>query len=261
MKGRGTRTVKADDLKKVTPSAQAKTHYVIVDAVGVTKSLKTASRPLDAQPSVSFRDLAMGVVMGVRDDETLSSLAARLARLDKQLQPEERHRIEEKAGVPLAKLAYDLFDAIDGDTIAAAATAATGEAEPDEAAMNAARDKLVNKAANVFNGPLVDLIENIRRDHEQTIDHDTLDTLLSAEWAGDTTENAKAIVEDFAGWLNINRDEIEALTVYFSQPARRSEVTYAIAIEGRAMSETRKIAAILVADVVGYSRLAGADEE
>jgi adenylate cyclase len=27
------------------------------------------------------------------------------------------------------------------------------------------------------------------------------------------------------------------------------------------MSETRKIAAILVADVVGYSRLAGADEE
>jgi type I restriction enzyme, R subunit len=52
MKGRGTRTVKADDLKKVTPSAQAKTHYVIVDAVGVTKSLKTASRPLDAKPSV-----------------------------------------------------------------------------------------------------------------------------------------------------------------------------------------------------------------
>jgi class 3 adenylate cyclase len=30
---------------------------------------------------------------------------------------------------------------------------------------------------------------------------------------------------------------------------------------GGAMAETRKIAAILVADVVGYSRLAGADEE
>ena len=27
------------------------------------------------------------------------------------------------------------------------------------------------------------------------------------------------------------------------------------------MSETRKLAAILVSDVVGYSRLAGADEE
>src|ERR1700691_4658697 len=34
-----------------------------------------------------------------------------------------------------------------------------------------------------------------------------------------------------------------------------------MAAEGRAMSETRKIAAILVADVVGYSRLAGTDED
>jgi adenylate cyclase len=31
--------------------------------------------------------------------------------------------------------------------------------------------------------------------------------------------------------------------------------------EGRAMSETRKLAAILAADIVGYSRLAGADED
>ncbi|HEY1943498.1 MAG TPA: DEAD/DEAH box helicase family protein [Roseiarcus sp.] len=228
MKGRGTRIVKADDLKKVTPSAQAKTHYVIVDAVGVTKSLKTASRPLDSKPSISFRDLAMGVVMGIRDDESLSSLAARLARLDKQLEPEERKRIEEAAGRPLAKIVRDLFDAIDGDTIAATAKAATGEAEPDEAAMNAAREKLVKEAANVFSGPFVEMLEAIRRDHEQTIDHETLDTLLSAEWAGDTTENAKAIVKDFADWLNAHRDEIEALTIYFSVPARRSEVTYAM---------------------------------
>src|SRR5271166_3564276 len=32
-------------------------------------------------------------------------------------------------------------------------------------------------------------------------------------------------------------------------------------VGGRAMSETRKIAAILVSDIVGYSRLAGADED
>ena len=51
MKGRGTRTLDMDDLKKVTPSAvSAKTHYVIVDAIGVTKSLKTASHPLITKP-------------------------------------------------------------------------------------------------------------------------------------------------------------------------------------------------------------------
>src|SRR5271169_1463279 len=34
-----------------------------------------------------------------------------------------------------------------------------------------------------------------------------------------------------------------------------------LGVGGCAMSETRKIAAILVADIVGYSRLAGADED
>jgi type I restriction enzyme R subunit len=226
MKGRGTRTISEDDLKKVTPSARAKTHYVIVDAVGVMKTVKTASRPLDTKPSIPFRDLAMGVVMGARDDDTLSSLAARLSRLDKRLLPEERQQIEEKAAAPLKTVVRDLFDAIDGDKIAAAATAATGQAEPDEAALDAARENLVNAATKMFNGPLVDLIETIRRDHEQTIDHETLDTLLKAEWAGDTSENAKAIVGEFADWLNTNRDEIEALTIYFSQLARRADVTY-----------------------------------
>ena len=65
MKGRGTRTLELDDLRKVTPSAvTAKTHYVIVDAIGVTKSLKTASTPLITKPGVPLKDLAMGVMMG-----------------------------------------------------------------------------------------------------------------------------------------------------------------------------------------------------
>ena len=91
MKGRGTRTLDQDDLKKVTPSAlTAKTHYVIVDAIGVTKSLKTASQPLITKPSVPLKDLAMGVMMGVRDEDTVSSLAGRLARLNKQLDDKEQ---------------------------------------------------------------------------------------------------------------------------------------------------------------------------
>ena len=84
MKGRGTRTLDADNLRKVTPSAKsAKTHYVIVDAVGVTKSCKTASQPLITKPGVPLKDLATGVMMGVRDDDTVSSLAGRSAVTEK----------------------------------------------------------------------------------------------------------------------------------------------------------------------------------
>ncbi|NLT72448.1 MAG: DEAD/DEAH box helicase family protein, partial [Verrucomicrobiaceae bacterium] len=94
MKGRGTRTLDHDGLKKVTSAApSAKTHYVIVDAIGVTKSLKTASRPPITKPSVSFKDLAMEVVMGASDADTVSSLAGRLARIERQLTPEQRHTI------------------------------------------------------------------------------------------------------------------------------------------------------------------------
>ena len=71
-------------------------------------------------------------------------------------------------------------------------------------------------------------MDGIRRDREQTIDHDNLDTLLRAEWAGDVAENAKRIAQDFEGYLKKNRDAIEALTIYFTQPARRSAVTLAM---------------------------------
>ena len=119
MKGRGTRTLDHDDLKKVSPSAiSGKTHYVIVDAVGVTKSLKTASQPLITKPTVPLRDLAMGVMMGAHDEDTVSSLAGRLARLNRQLDPAEQTRIREQAGgIELIGIVGNLLAAIDPDRI------------------------------------------------------------------------------------------------------------------------------------------------
>lgn len=227
MKGRGTRVVDPDALKKVSPSADAKTHYVIIDAVGVTKSLKTASQPLDSKPSIPFKDLAYGLMMGDRSEETVSSLASRLSRLDTKLDATDQAQIAEMAGRPLAGIIRDLFDAIDADKVEADAKAA-GHPEPDDAAMNTAREARIKHAANLFTGPLINLIDTIRRDHEQTIDHDSKDTLLRAEWAGDVTENATQITNDFASYLNENRDTVAALTIYFNTPARRAEVSFAM---------------------------------
>jgi hypothetical protein len=53
--------------------------------------------------------------------------------------------------------------------------------------------------------------------------------VVRAEWAGDTAENAQKILdEDLAAYLRVHQDEIEALTIFFSQPYRRHEVTYAM---------------------------------
>ena len=233
MKGRGTRTLDHDDLKKVSPSAACgKTHYVIVDAVGVTKSLKTASQPLITKPSVPLKDLAMGVMMGARDEDTVSSLAGRLARLNRQLDQQEQERIREKAGgIELVDIIGNLLAAIDPDRIEAKAREIeplAGDAEPSPAACEKAQEQLVGDAATVFNGELIELIDSIRRDKEQTIDHESLDTVLRAEWEGDVKENAEALAQDFQQYLETNRDEIEALTIFYAQPHRRRELTYAM---------------------------------
>ena len=103
-----------------------------------------------------------------------------------------------------------------------------GDDEPAPAAVDQARDLLAADAAGVFTGELIDLIDSIRRDKEQTIDHDSLDTVLSAEWEGDAQENAQALAQDFREYLEANRDQIEALAIFYAQPHRRREVTYAM---------------------------------
>ena len=253
MKDRGTRTLDYDDLKKVTPSATtAKTHYVIVDAIGVTKSLKTASQPLITKPSVPLKDLAMGVMMGARDEDTVSSLAGRLARLNKLLDEKDQARIKEKAGgVELKEIVGNLLSAIDPDKVETKArgieTVPEGE-EPSDETRQKAREELVGDAASVFNGELINLIDGIRRDKEQTIDHDNLDSVIRAEWEGDSEENAKELAKDFQEYLQSNRDEIEALTIFYRQPARRSELTYSMIREvfDRLKSDKPKLAPLRV---------------
>ena len=53
MIGRGVRTINTDDLRAVTGDATAKTHFIIVDAVGVCESVKTDSQALPGEPSTT----------------------------------------------------------------------------------------------------------------------------------------------------------------------------------------------------------------
>lgn len=230
MKGRGTRTLDYDSLKKVTPSVtSAKTHYVIVDAIGVTKSLKTSSQPLITKPSVPLKDLVMGVMLGANDEDTVSSLAGRLARLNKQLSDKELERVKaETGGIDITEIIKNLLYAIDPDNVHKKAK----EIDPNEAeepqpeTILKAQAELVKNAANVFTGDFINLIDSIRRDKEQIIDHDSLDKVIRAEWQGDSEENAKEMVQDFETYLVENKDEIEALNIFYDTPQRRQNVTF-----------------------------------
>jgi hypothetical protein len=67
---------------RITKDAAAKTHFMIVDAVGVCENDKTDSRPLERKKSVSFDKLITSIAAGIRDDDHLTSLAGRLAKSD-----------------------------------------------------------------------------------------------------------------------------------------------------------------------------------
>ena len=119
-----------------------------------------------------------------------------------------------------------MVEAIDPDRIEAKASEIAAGEEADDETPNKAREQLVGQAAQIFTGDLINLLDSIRRDKEQTIDHDNLDSVLRAEWEGDSADNAKALAKDFQEYLEVNRDEIEALTIFYGQPHRRSALTY-----------------------------------
>ena len=116
MKGRGVRVISDTDFQSVTPDAKTKTHFVIVDAVGVCERDKTDSRPLEQKPSVPLEKLMEHIAIGAREPELLSSLAGRLIRLEKRIEPDVRAEVEKlSGGKTLSNIARDLLDAIDPD--------------------------------------------------------------------------------------------------------------------------------------------------
>ena len=88
MKGRGVRVIDAHELKAVTPDADAKTHFVIVDCVGMTDIEPGDTQPLERKKTVPFKALLEHVAMGGTNPDVLSSLASRLSRLAKRCGPE-----------------------------------------------------------------------------------------------------------------------------------------------------------------------------
>jgi type I restriction enzyme R subunit len=233
MKGRGTRVINFDDLKKVSPSAKiTKDHFVIVDAIGVTKSLKTDSRPLEKKPGVALKDLLGAVAVGARDEDLFTSLANRLTRLDKQITEKEKKQFEEKSGgMQLSQVVKDLLNAYNPDTVEAieqkVRTEKLGDAPIEiEAAISQQLEQIRNQAAKVFTGELNEYIENVRKAHEQKIDLLNPDELVKVGWDKDNKDKANETITAFKEWIESHKDEIIALQIFYGQSYRRRELTF-----------------------------------
>lgn len=226
MKGRGTRTLDKEGLIKVTPSAKTdKTHFVIVDAVGVTKSVKTDSRPLERKRTVPMKDLLFGIMMGSEDEDFFTSAANRLARLEKQLDESDKAAFKEKTGKSINQVTHELLDAFNPDAIEDLANKpeAEGGTGGDE---EAAKKKLIEKASSTFTGEIIEYIDDVRKTKEQIIDVVNTDEVTYAGWDKEQKKQAESLVENFKAFLEEHKDEIAALSIFYNEPYRRREVTF-----------------------------------
>ena len=224
MKGRGTRTIENDDLKGVTPDAESKDHFVIVDAIGVTESEKTDSTSMNRSQSVAFEDLMEDVAKGKRDEDTLETLASRFSRMEKSLAEEQIEDIEEEAGESLEKISNDLLDAVDPDKQEEKAEEKFDTKDPTEEQIEEAKEELANEACELFDDPeFRENVVEIKKRNVQIIDEISQDKVLET---GFTEEEAENIVNSFEEFIEENKDEIEALNIIYNQPRSQEQLTH-----------------------------------
>lgn len=226
MKGRGTRTIKLEDLQKVTPSALVnKDHFVIVDAVGVTETLKTDSRSLERKRGVSLKELMNAAMMGVVDEDLFVSLANRLTRLERQISPEQKAQFKELAkGKTISEVVKGLLEVFDPDKVDEYANKLYSHPTPEQ--VEEARKELAKQTTMAISGKLIEYVDKVRKNLEQLIDSVNIDEVEFAGWGEDMGKQAEDLVKSFSEYIEINKDEITALRWFYAQPYHRKELTY-----------------------------------
>lgn len=225
MKGRGVRTIPDATLREVTPDAKTKTRFVLIDAVGVTETQKAASQPLERKRSVSFEKLIEQIAQGRRDDDAVSSLAARLAALDHQIDPEDQSRITQAAdGRTLRQLAHGLLNSISPDIVQAEVINRHGDHASDEQAAKVAEDLKDEACAPLDDANLRKTLIAIKKKTDIVIDEYTTDELVSATY---DMKQAQARVTSFREFIEANKNELLALQILYSQPYPKQQLTYA----------------------------------
>ena len=120
MRGRGCRTINPDQLKAVTPNANGKEQFFLVDAVGVTEHPfdggSTGGETGGSAP-LSLQRLLEQLSLGIVSDDNLRLLASRLSRVSAKSTEAQRMKFSAMAGFTMQGMAENLFEALSNDSL------------------------------------------------------------------------------------------------------------------------------------------------
>lgn len=208
MKGRGCRIINDDKLKEITPNAETKECYYIVDAVGVTEHDHTISKPGGNGPKVkilTLEHLLEHLAHGEVTDDNLELLRDYCSTINHRYEDNPlfgRHLESFIAAFGFAPrtLANSINEAIENDTL----PPYIGISEPNSERKDLisclisnieARKKLIEmKKGYIITAPGPDEVI----------------------YAGFSKETAREFIENFEKYLNDNKDSIEALRIIYN---------------------------------------------
>ena len=191
------------------------------------KAIRLIHVPLERKRDTSFKSLLDSVSLGVRDEDSITSLANRLSRLDRRLSPDEQKEIVERTGHSLRNLVNGLLDAVDPDKFEEKAKQLFNVEIPSQEQLGKAANELAKEACEPFVGVKVrDVILEIKIRNEQTIDEVSKDEVIFSGFDAQAKQKAQHIVKSFTDFLEEHKDELLALQIIYSRPYGSKPITY-----------------------------------
>ena len=228
MKGRGTRTIKDDDLIAVTPDAKSKTHFVIVDAVGVCEHSMSNTHSLQKKPNVAFKELMNRATDKNADTGDIESLIYRLSRLNKKLSQEDKDEISNvNNGKSLVDIEKTLLEGINPDKRLENAKKQFHTDEPTKEQIMNVSKQMIDEACKVFDSTkLRKTILDVKSKNEQVIDGVSIDELIEAGFTDKVKEIDEKTIKTWTEFIEKNRDQIAALDIIYSKPYKIRDITF-----------------------------------
>ncbi|WP_334094967.1 DEAD/DEAH box helicase family protein, partial [Helicobacter typhlonius] len=212
MVGRGVRSIHNDDLRAVTPNADCKTRFYVIDAVGVSESQKIDSCPLERKKRLSLKEILQlvreSVAKGEYEKDTLLSLASRLTRLELKLSKEDNASLQElNFGKSLCALAKEILAFADS-------------------LQALERAEIAHNPLEIFtNDTFCKLLLELAKKSKIYIDEISQDSVLSADF---DTQKAQNLIAQFNEFILQHKDEITALSIIYAQNYKNRHLTYEV---------------------------------
>ncbi len=232
MKGRGCRTIKDDKLREVTPNADTKECYYLVDAVGVTEhehTIPVVGTDGSGNKSLSLVQLLEHLAHGEVSDENLLQLRNYCATINRRYEDNllfEKHLdyFVTEYGFSPKELANNIQTAIDNGTL------------PEyiiPSGDNSVRLALIAMLMN--NIQARDKLIEMHKGYSVTVQDE--DTVL---YAGFSKETARTYVENFEKYINDNKDTIEALRIIYNSEDTVITHDMLVELQDRLLAENRQ---------------------